>query len=226
MAFFDELGKKITKTSQGAIQKTKDMTEIAKLNSSVNEEQRKINQVYMQIGKAYYESHMTQADAEFVYLFDNIVESMEKINECESRIQQLKGMTLCPSCGGENKPGAAFCCSCGAKITVADPNVSELHRPDKTVCTSCGNPLKPGAVFCTNCGKKVDICDSEAGNQPAEAFSENLSEDGAFTDTFAESSSKDDEFTTGFPEDSSEDGTFSNNSANGNIDNGFVDPHR
>lgn len=41
MAFFDEIGKKISQTGQGVVQKTKDMADVAKLNSLISEEEEK-----------------------------------------------------------------------------------------------------------------------------------------------------------------------------------------
>lgn len=40
MAFFDEIGKKITQTGQMAVQKTKNMADIAKLNASLSDEEK------------------------------------------------------------------------------------------------------------------------------------------------------------------------------------------
>ena len=37
MAFFDEIGKKLSQTGQMAVQKTKEMADIAKLNSNISD---------------------------------------------------------------------------------------------------------------------------------------------------------------------------------------------
>ena len=41
MAFFDQLGQKLTQTSQDAVKKTKDMAEAVRLNSAVADEGKK-----------------------------------------------------------------------------------------------------------------------------------------------------------------------------------------
>jgi hypothetical protein len=46
---------KITKATQDAVRKTKDFTDVARLNSLISDEQQKITALYTQIGKAYYE---------------------------------------------------------------------------------------------------------------------------------------------------------------------------
>ena len=42
MAFFDELGKKISVTGQNVMQKAKGMADITSLKSQINEEQKKL----------------------------------------------------------------------------------------------------------------------------------------------------------------------------------------
>ena len=37
MAFFDEIGKKLSQTGQGMVQKTKEMADVAKLNSNISD---------------------------------------------------------------------------------------------------------------------------------------------------------------------------------------------
>ena len=53
MSFFDEVGKKITDVGQGTIQKTKNMADVAKLNSVISEEEQKIKSAYEQIGQIF-----------------------------------------------------------------------------------------------------------------------------------------------------------------------------
>lgn len=46
MAFFDDLGKKITQTGQGVVQKTKDTAETIKLNGMISDEEKNIVNFY------------------------------------------------------------------------------------------------------------------------------------------------------------------------------------
>ena len=41
MAFFDDLGKKISQAGQNAVQKTKEMTDIARINGMISDEEKK-----------------------------------------------------------------------------------------------------------------------------------------------------------------------------------------
>lgn len=47
----NKVGKKITDVGQGTIQKTKNMADVAKLNSVISEEEQKIKSTYEQIGQ-------------------------------------------------------------------------------------------------------------------------------------------------------------------------------
>ena len=48
----------------------------------------------------------------------------------------------CPSCGQPVKPGAKFCESCGARLSLT--------------CAQCGAEVRAGAKFCEQCGTKVE----------------------------------------------------------------------
>lgn len=81
---------------------------------------------------------------------------------------------FCPKCHAANKPGAKFCCDCGAEMQQPEPktitcpscgasvtagskfcnNCGQMMDQEKT-CT-CGAKLAPGSKFCNNCGRKVD----------------------------------------------------------------------
>ena len=52
-------------------------------------------------------------------------------------------VSMCPQCGAQGRPGAAFCPACGARY------------PAAPVCARCGAPLEPGAAFCERCGTPV-----------------------------------------------------------------------
>jgi hypothetical protein len=54
--------------------------------------------------------------------------------------EQLPNRYTCLLCRTTAKPGAKFCTTCGAKISV--------------VCGSCSSPLSPNTKFCPNCGRK------------------------------------------------------------------------
>jgi len=58
----------------------------------------------------------------------------------------------CPSCGNENREGAAFCGGCGARLAAK--------------CASCGADLDAGAKFCTSCGTPVAAAPAPSAPTP------------------------------------------------------------
>ncbi|MCM1027175.1 MAG: zinc ribbon domain-containing protein [Roseburia sp.] len=121
MAFFDDLGKKLSQAGQTAVQKTKEVADIAKLNSSVYEEEKKINNNYLEIGKLYATLHGEEPGEEFAGMITAIHESEEKIRGYKHQITEIKGIAVCEKCGAEVSLNAAFCSSCGAPMPVEAP---------------------------------------------------------------------------------------------------------
>ena len=154
MAFFDEIGKKISQTSQGVVQKTKDTAEILKLNGMVSDEEKRIKNLYTEIGKAYVESHKDSYEPIFEEMILGIKDAQAKIEDYTEQVKRLKGVVPCPICGADVPYSAPFCSACGTKMNVQEqtnaPEASNVNR-----CTNCGVPLKEGSAFCTNCGTKV-----------------------------------------------------------------------
>lgn len=150
MAFFEDLGKKISQTGQGAVQKAKDAAEILKLNGLVSDEEKRINAIYTEIGKKYFEIHADDCEAVLVGMINSIKASKDKIDEYSEQIKQLKGVTKCPNCRADVQNGSPFCSFCGVKLGITAPSM-----PNITFCTNCGNKIEDNAAFCTNCGTKL-----------------------------------------------------------------------
>ncbi|HYM53649.1 MAG TPA: zinc-ribbon domain-containing protein [Candidatus Dormibacteraeota bacterium] len=66
--------------------------------------------------------------------------------------------TLCPRCRTENRPGIAFCRSCGQRLVAAGAptTVERPSPPDGTqACPRCGTHNRAGVAFCQNCGANL-----------------------------------------------------------------------
>jgi len=120
MAFFDDLSKKLTQVGQTTIQKTKEMADIAKLSSQVNDEEKKIENAYIQMGKIYRELHADDCEERFAEWLQLIGESEAKIKDYKEEIKEIKGVGKCEACGAEVPNGSGFCPGCGAKVPVVE----------------------------------------------------------------------------------------------------------
>jgi hypothetical protein len=64
---------------------------------------------------------------------------------------------ICGACRHENREGAKFCESCGAKL--------------ERLCPACAQPVREASRFCDACGHKLDQPASAPAAQPAPAAS-------------------------------------------------------
>ena len=66
--------------------------------------------------------------------------------------------TMCPRCGTENRPGLAFCRSCGQRLVAAGVSTT-VERPEapegSMACPRCGTHNRAGVTFCQNCGANL-----------------------------------------------------------------------
>lgn len=132
MSFFDDLGKKLSQAGQSAAQKTKEIAETAKLNSQISDEEKKISDFYLQIGKLYVSLHDENHEADFDELIRSLHESENKVKECRQQIKDIKGVVVCEKCGAEVSNGAAFCSTCGAPMPVVSPVETEVAPAGET----------------------------------------------------------------------------------------------
>lgn len=140
MAFFDNLGKKASETTARAMQKAKEMSDTAKLNSMISGEETKINNTYYQIGKLYATMHINDCEEEFSDMIAALREADANIRSYRQQIQDIKGVIRCSQCGAELSLGAAFCSSCGNPI----PKVQPVKTEDLIRCEGCGAMVKKG----------------------------------------------------------------------------------
>lgn len=158
MAFFNDLGKKLSQAGQTAVQKTKGMTEIARLNGAISEQEKKLTDTYFEIGKLYVLKHPKDYENDFAVMIAALKESERKIKEYRQQIQDVKGIVRCEKCGAEVANNVAFCSSCGAKI-VANTNVE--HDENIIKCSNCGAMMDKNVKFCISCGKQLSAVQQE-----------------------------------------------------------------
>jgi hypothetical protein len=78
--------------------------------------------------------------------------------------------TRCPRCGTDNRPGIAFCRSCGQRLIApgAPAAVERPAPPDGTqACPRCGTHNRAGVAFCQNCGANLRPPDSSLAGRDA-----------------------------------------------------------
>lgn len=169
MGFFDDFGKKVTDAGQKAMQKTQEMSEVARVNSLISQNENKINNVYYQIGKLFVSTYGDDCKPEFAGLVATVVELEQQNITYRKQIQDIKGIQHCEKCGAEVPKGVAFCSSCGAAMPKVD---KQVVTDDCVKCSSCGAMVKKSMRFCTACGQAM----TQPVVAPVDAGMETLSE--------------------------------------------------
>lgn len=147
MAFFETLGGKIINAGQSIAQSTKNFADVTKLNSTMSDYEKQIMDLYTIVGKAYYERHKNDANAEERQRIMAINSLFQQIDGLKQQIKEIEGLTKCPNCGGDVPRGALFCNNCGSKI---------VKETSGRRCSNCGMPLAADSMFCAYCGTKVE----------------------------------------------------------------------
>ncbi len=152
MAFFDELNRKMSEAGLSAAQRSRDASDISRLNNAIAEEERKINNNYFQIGKLYVALHAHDFEDDFAGLVSGVKESEEKIAECRQQIKAVKGIVTCEKCGTDVANTMAFCSACGAQM----PKTAYNSIPDGMIkCSRCNAIIPNDVRFCTSCGQPI-----------------------------------------------------------------------
>ncbi len=152
MAFFDDLGKRISQAGQSVVQKTQDMSEVSRLNSVIGESEKQIESEYLKIGKLYVAMHAADHEPDFDGMVNAIRDAEARIRESREQIQRIKGLVKCEKCGAFVESSVAFCSTCGAAMP------RRLLDENTVRCTACGQLVSKEMRFCTACGKPtVDI---------------------------------------------------------------------
>ena len=116
MAFFEQLGKRLTDAGQNVAQQTKNLADVTQLNSAISDREKKISQLYLNIGQLYYEKHKGDSTAEHQEIIGEINALYAEIAQNREKIKQIKGVVKCSKCGADVPLNAAFCNACGTKI--------------------------------------------------------------------------------------------------------------
>lgn len=117
------------------------------LEQSKAEVQEKISGLFLELGKAYYESHVDDHQTELEEQLTVIRDAYSEIAQYEQQSDEIAARLRCPACGTKLPEGSMFCNICGKKLPDA-PGSTEKQK----VCPRCNTVLNPDDIFCTSCG--------------------------------------------------------------------------
>lgn len=145
MAFFKDLGKKITEGVQDASEKASELVEVNKLNLAISKEKGAVDEAKKQIGEkifTMYKAGQSVPDALSNELA--IIEThLQTIAGFEAKISEIKGEPGIPKAEPQSAAPAA------------PPPPAESSAAAGVFCGNCGAKLPEGTTFCGECGQKV-----------------------------------------------------------------------
>lgn len=97
MGFFDDLGKKVTDAGQKTMQKAQEMSEVARINSLISQNESKINNVYYQIGKLFVSIYGNDCREEFAGMVATVAELEQQNATYKKQIQDVRVFSIARS---------------------------------------------------------------------------------------------------------------------------------
>ena len=154
--FFNNVGKVLTETGQGAMQKTKDMAETVKLNNAIAEEERKIATLVQEVG-AQIAANYEKFEKEYLIGYVNAKYRRMSDPQQEDPDAGQTGEKILRAAVLKNEDYLIKI----AEIKVCQENIFNYQEKIKglrgfTKCPQCGSDVALGAAFCSNCGARME----------------------------------------------------------------------
>lgn len=88
--FFDRLGAAISSTANGISDKAKEVSEVTALKGQIRSQEKIIENMYLEIGKNYYESHKDNTEDEYAAQIQNITTAKQTRDRLQDDIDIIK----------------------------------------------------------------------------------------------------------------------------------------
>ncbi len=118
MSIWDETFEAAKNVCENATRKASATVSVEKLKIKALSIDKELEKLYAAIGKncyTRYKNGEVMPDS-FFSVFSKIEEKAEELEEIKDKIIEIKGGTVCNSCGKLNLEDSAYCTKCGAKL--------------------------------------------------------------------------------------------------------------
>ncbi len=118
MSWFDKIKESASKATKIAKVKSGEIYEVTKLNLSVNECEAKIEKMFKNAGVLCYRDFESgvELSEDIKLIMEDIDNKYKEIEALKARINEIKSVLTCPSCGASNTNDAKFCNACGKNL--------------------------------------------------------------------------------------------------------------
>ena len=164
---FTNLTNMFKDTLENAGKKTGEMVEVSKMKLQIAQQRAELSKAYEKLGAMVYD--MMKSNAQDSSAIDVCIDEIDfifsKIAEAEGKVNVLKKVSICASCGAEVALDACFCSKCGAKIERPEPVVEEVVEE-----------AEEAAEECCECAESVAEAAEEAVEEVCETVEEIVEE--------------------------------------------------
>ena len=125
MAFLDELSKKFTDVSRIVTRKAKEVTDIGGLKIQIADEKRKVNKLYENLGRRYFELCKDAPNEEVADLVNHIKAGIARVNDLEEEIVKVEAESAAKA---EAERVLRDAEAAAKKESVAEAEMREIHE--------------------------------------------------------------------------------------------------
>lgn len=127
MGILDDVLQKAKDAAEVVGKKTGEIVDISKLKYNAAETRGDIAKRFESLGKIVYEAKKTGNDSSSFIdeSIEGIEAAYEKLAEINDKINEMKNIAKCPSCGAFNPIQFKHCSECGARLNNEDAAVDE-----------------------------------------------------------------------------------------------------
>lgn len=122
---------------------------LERLSQSKDKVQEQISGLLLELGRAYYESHVDDHQTELEEQLTAIRNAYAEIAKYQQQSDEIAARQRCPACGTKLPEGSMFCNICGTKLAAAPGSTQEQAQ---RLCPKCGGALNSNDMFCASCG--------------------------------------------------------------------------
>lgn len=115
MGFFDKVKNAAGNAVNTISDAGKEVTEKARINKSIKNEETRLNNLFYAIGQKYFNENQT-APAGYEDLFSGIKSANTEIEKLKQELALIGSNANCPKCGAKFVEGQQFCRGCGTNL--------------------------------------------------------------------------------------------------------------
>ena len=129
MAFFKDFGKQVSDIAQAVGKRSGEAAEVGRLNGLKQGIYQQIEELYSQIGKAYFATRDGDVHQQADALCGQVTQLQGEVDRLNRLIDTLRHQRRCQECGQVQPSSARFCANCGARLPEDAPQPKPAPAP-------------------------------------------------------------------------------------------------